>query len=99
MLLIDSAEYIHDYTVKIGFNNGQSGLASLKGTIFSDPRQPFAPLRDEAVFKGFTLEHGTLVWLGEVDLAPEYLYFLAFREEPTLQNQFRIWGYLDSLGD
>ena len=26
------------------------------------------------------------------DLAPEYLYFRAFRDEPELQEQFMQWG-------
>jgi hypothetical protein len=39
--------------------------------------------------------HGTLCWPGERDVAAEYLYFLAFRDDPALQPLFRQWGYLD----
>jgi hypothetical protein len=36
----------------------------------------------------------TISWENGLDLAPEFLYFLAFRNEPELQELFRKWGYL-----
>jgi len=37
---------------------------------------------------------GTLVWPGDIDLAPEYLLFRALPNEPALQDLYVAWGYL-----
>jgi len=29
---------------------------------------------------------------GIADLAPEYIFFQAFKDEPELQNKFKEWG-------
>lgn len=55
----------------------------------------FSAFADEAFARQFYLKHGTLCWPGERDVAAEYLYFLAFRDDATLQPLFRQWGYLD----
>jgi DNA-binding XRE family transcriptional regulator len=36
----------------------------------------FAPLRDRAVFEGARVQHGTVEWPGEIDIASEALYAL-----------------------
>jgi len=33
-------------------------------------------------------------WANGADIAPEYLYFLAFKDEPDLQEKFKKWGYV-----
>jgi len=40
----------------------------------------------------FCLE--TIIWANGADLAPEYIYFKAFKDDPDLQEQFKKWGYL-----
>ncbi len=51
---------------------------------------------DESNFKDFKLEHSNLVWSNELDLASEYLFYVAFKDDPDLQDQFKEWGYLAS---
>jgi hypothetical protein len=65
----------------------------LKDSIFNDKRPIFAKLRNLDNFKDFKLDHSTVVWFDELDLAPEFLFYLAFKDHQEFQQQFKIWGY------
>jgi hypothetical protein len=56
----------------------------------------FEPLKDQSAFSCLVVdkELDTIAWSNGADLAPEYIYFQAFKHEPELQEQFRQWGYL-----
>jgi hypothetical protein len=92
-LHIISARYIDRYEIEIQFNDSRRGIAdlsnSLKGKVFQ-------PLKDLVLFQQFEVdvELGTIRWSNGADFAPEYLYFLAFRDLPELQEKFQKWGYL-----
>ncbi len=92
-LHVTSAKYIEEYRVQISFNDGRKGVAdlsdALKGSVFG-------PLKEKSVFSRLKLdkELGTIVWPNGADLAPEYIYFQAFKGEPELQTQFEQWGYI-----
>lgn len=92
-LHIVSARYVDRYRIKIQFNDRRTGIVDLvddlKGKIFK-------PLQDLVLFQQFEVdaELGTIFWSNGADFAPEYLYFLAFRDLPELQEQFEKWGYL-----
>ena len=51
------------------------------------------------MFRQLTLdaELQTICWPNGVDLAPEYLYFKAFKDDPALRPQFEAWGYLEKV--
>ena len=93
-LHVTAVRYLHDYQVEVVFNNGRQGIAdlssALKGPVFE-------PLKNPAEFAKLALddELETIVWPNGADLAPEYIYFQAFRNDPDLQQQFRAWGYID----
>jgi len=92
-LHITEAKYIKDYMVEVSFNNGRKGVANLsdalKGPVFES-------LKNKSNFSSFTVDEEleTIVWSNGADLAPEYVYFQAFKKEPALQSQFKKWGYI-----
>lgn len=92
-LHVTEAKYLGGYKVAVSFNDGRTGVAdlsaALKGTVFE-------PLKDISVFSQLRVddELETIVWPNGADLAPEYIYFQTFRDNPDLQAQFRKWGYV-----
>ena len=52
-------------------------------------------LKDKKLFAQLRVddELSTIVWPNGADLAPESVYFRAFRDAPELQEQFKKWGY------
>lgn len=73
ILNVKNAEYIDGYKVFLTFNNGESVLADLENTVFSDTRRIFIPLRDIDYFKSFKIYLNTITWDNEADFAPEFL--------------------------
>ena len=88
------ARYLDGYKVEVSFNNGRKGIADLTDALHGSM---FEPLKEKSVFSALTVddELETIVWPNGADLAPEYIYFQAFKREPELQAQFRQWGYID----
>jgi hypothetical protein len=80
MLEVRQAAYAGNYAVHLVFSNGR--------------RPVFAQLRERSSFSSFKVAHSALVWNDGLGIAPEYLYYLAFKDEQDLQEQFRQWGYI-----
>ena len=93
MLGVNSAKYSGKYNIQLVFNNGKEGIANLEDTVLKDKRVIFNKLKDISAFRDFKIKHSTVVWFDELDLAPEYLFYLAFKDDSTLQEQFEKWGY------
>jgi hypothetical protein len=97
ILHITQVHYLSDYKVRVSFNNGESGVADLSSVVHHGV---FKTLESPEKFAqvGIDEELETLVWPGGLDLAPEFVYFQAFKDQPhgtvQLQNQFKAWGYL-----
>jgi hypothetical protein len=93
-LHITEAQYLTDYKVQVVFNNGKQGVADLTELLQGDV---FAPLRDETFFAQFWVdaELATLVWPNGADVAPEFVYYQAFKDDPQLAQKFTAWGYLN----
>jgi hypothetical protein len=92
-LHITDAKHVDKYKVEVVFNNGQKGIADLSDALHGPL---FEPLKNQAIFSSFTVdkELQTLVWPNGADLAPEYIFFQAFKNDSALQEQFRQWGYI-----
>ncbi len=95
MLSITEARYIGDYNILLSFDNGLSGTANLYDVIFNDKRPIFLQLREKNEFKNFKLAYDTIHWNNELDLAPEFLFFVTFKENEEFQEQFKKWGYIE----
>ena len=92
-LHVTKAKYLKDFEIELCFNNGLKGVADLSKAVGGGV---FEPLKNKTIFAGIRLdpELATIVWPNGVDLAPEYLFFQAFRDAAEWQEQFRQWGYV-----
>ncbi len=93
ILHVVEAKHLGGYRVEVGFNDGKRGIADLREALMGGI---FENLKDEKEFARFVVdpELDTLVWANGADLAPEYIYFQAFKSEPALRPKFIEWGYL-----
>jgi len=95
ILHVIDAKYLEDYRIEVSFNDGKKGIVdlsqSLQGTVFGF-------LKNKKKFSQFKFDRelDTIVWPNGADMAPEYLYFQAFKSELKLQDQFKKWGYIAS---
>ena len=91
---VTEAMYLREDEYEVAFNDGRRGIADMADS----PEGPiFVPFRDVAFFAQGALdpELGTIVWPNGADMAPEYLYFLALRDDTSLLPLFQEWGYVD----
>ena len=96
MLHISDADYLGEHRLRVAFNDGREGVADLRPMIFDEPRTVFEPLKDLSAFRRFFIEHGALCWPDDLDVAPEYIYFVAFRDDESLCGLFEEWGYVQT---
>ena len=77
-----SAKPLPDYKVAVVFNNGQSGIFDCKYLL---DYEISAPLADYNLFNQVRVEHGTLCWPNDIDVAPETVW------EALSCQSWRIW--------
>ena len=92
-LHVSDARYLEGYKVEVLFNDGRKGVADLSSALEGPV---FEQLQDLSVFAQLRVDQelDTIVWPNGADLAPEFLYFQAFKHIPDLQAQFKQWGYI-----
>ena len=92
-LHITKAMPLDGFRVKVCFDDGREGVADLSEALTGPA---FELLKDPEVFKQFHVDEKlqTIVWPNGTDLAPEYIHYQAFRDDPALQSTFRRWGYI-----
>ncbi len=93
MLSILKADYDSEYKILLEFSNHKKGKVNLKDFIINGKIKPFNELKNIEKFKQFQVDY-TVKWNDDLDLAPEYLYFIAFKNDSSLHKQFHEWGYL-----
>ena len=73
ILHVREAKYLHDYVIRLRFNDGAEGEIDLVGELEGEM---FAPLKDQSAFQNFRVDEElqTVVWANGADFAPEFLY-------------------------
>lgn len=91
-LHVTNARPLDGYRVEVCFDDGREGVADLTEAL-EGPM--FDALKDPDVFRKLRIDEElqTIVWPNGADLAPEYIYYKAFRNDPALRATFRKWGY------
>ena len=93
VLKIIEAKYLHDYVIYIKFNTNEEVNLDLQPMIKEDKIGIFKPLEQIEYFSDFHLDY-TLCWGQDIDVAPEYLFFLANKTNKQYRDLFKQWGYL-----
>ena len=93
-LHVTKAKPLDCYRVEVCFDDGRRGIADLTEAL-DGPM--FGLLKDPEVFRKLRVDEElqTIVWPNGADLAPGYIYYQTFRDDPELQVTFRKWGYVD----
>jgi len=60
-----------DYALLIVFKNGQRRRFDMKPLL---DKKPLSKLKDMPLFLKATVAHGTVIWPGNIDIAPETLW-------------------------
>jgi hypothetical protein len=63
-----------DYRLSVTFVDGTSGIMDMSALVASPNAGVFACLKDHSLFERVTIEHGAVVWPGELDLAPDAMH-------------------------
>jgi hypothetical protein len=72
LLDVTSVKTREDYTLELVFENGERRIFDMKP--FFD-RKPFIRLFNSPLFFKASVQYGTVVWPGNIDIAPETLWF------------------------
>jgi hypothetical protein len=59
------------YLLELKFENGERRLFDMSSII---DKKPFGRLKESNVFLAARVDYGTVVWPGNIDIAPETLY-------------------------
>jgi len=72
-LLLDvvMVEVKPDYTLLLEFENGERRIFNMAPLM---DKKPFVQLKGSPLFAKASVEYGTVVWPGNIDIAPETLY-------------------------
>jgi hypothetical protein len=60
-----------DYRLELQFENGERRLFDMSPYM---NKKPFIHLKNPALFACAFIDYGTVVWPGDIDIAPETLY-------------------------
>ena len=71
LLDVVQVEVKRDYRLLLEFENGERRVFDLSPYL---NQEPFCRLKELPLFKQASVEFGTVIWPGDIDIAPETLY-------------------------
>ena len=89
LLEVTKAEYLEGYRFIVWFNDGAVKLVDLTGYLH---KPHLAPLKEHGRIRRFQIDLNTIIWEGEIDIAPEYLYNIAIGTLRTGDRSQWEWG-------
>lgn len=69
--LLDVVKVEPDYALRLEFENGEKRIFDMSSYM---DKRPFMRLKDFPLFSLAKIDYGTVVWPGNIDVAPETLY-------------------------
>ena len=66
---------LNNFRVRVHFVDGLEGVVDMSGLVHSPAAGVFGRLADPDLFKQVFVEHGAVTWPGELDLAPDVIYY------------------------
>jgi Protein of unknown function (DUF2442) len=75
--IVEDAQYLEDYKIKLWFRDGSIKIVDFRGRLFNQKLgEMLEPLKDISVFNRvkYDEEASTIVFPNGVDIAPEWLY-------------------------
>lgn len=60
-----------DYALLLEFENGEKRVFDMRPYL---DKKPFVKIKDASLFVQARVDYGTVVWPGNIDIAPETLY-------------------------
>ena len=60
-----------DYALLLEFENGENRIFDMRPYL---DKKPFNKIKDAPLFAQARVDYGTVVWPGNIDIAPETLY-------------------------
>jgi len=71
LLDVVSVKTRDDYTLELAFENGERRIFNMN-PLFD--QKPFSKLQNSPLFFKASIQYGTVVWPGNIDIAPETLW-------------------------
>lgn len=71
LLDITGVKVLAEYRLELEFENGERRVFDMASYM---DKKPFNRLKNSPVFKCAYVDYGTVVWPGNIDIAPETLY-------------------------
>lgn len=79
LLDVISVKTRDDYTLELVFENGEKRIFDMK-PLFD--KKPFSKLLNSPLFFKASVQYGTVIWPGNIDIAPETLWIRS--TQPTV---------------
>jgi hypothetical protein len=78
-----SVRVLPNHHLELGFKNGKARLFDVTPYL---SRPYYSSLNNPHIFNTARIDHGTVVWAGDIDIAPDDLYFNGEERDTVLAD-------------